>query len=215
MSEQLPPLTKARAIEILDQMIEFGPNLAIKASGYNVGQFFKLLSRESDLMNLYLANQQLYTEIKAVEVIDIADSPGDPAVAKNKILSRQWFAGRILHKKYGDKLSVDHTHTVDIKGAIEEAKNRAYKVINVDPLDRLPVIPQVELAPIDEEARARRERNLERTDPTFVPAPAKGQDLIAWGEELVGSLPISAQPVVFDHEGDDPSEPPEEVDIFS
>lgn len=43
----------------------------------------------------------------------------------------QWLASKRLRQIYGDKLDVNHTHTINIKDAMEAARNRA--LIDVTP----------------------------------------------------------------------------------
>lgn len=208
-----PPINDALAISILTDMIELGPNQAIAKTPYSRGEFFHYISKSPSLMNLYLANQELYAEIKAVEVIDIADSGEDAQTVKAKIMARTWFASRILHRKYGERLHVDHNVAVDIKGAIADARRRAdiavqYAAGEIAELPQREGVAIPEVVSIDYEGRRGNKGASVAIDGTFVSdAPAYKKPLV-WAGELIDKLPEESKPEGF-------VKPSEEVDIFS
>jgi hypothetical protein len=206
-NEPMVPMTEQLAIQILDDMIEVGVNPAVKSRGVTIGDFFKFMTRNPDLMNLYLSSQQTRAEVVADEIVGISDTELSLDRAKVKIMARQWFSSRILHRKYGDKLQVEHSGTVDMKGALEDAKARAGTVIDVSTQKH--AIPSVLSVP-DHPGYDRRkdEQFTARLHPGFPLSPLPGEDLVEWGENIVGSLPLDNQPIVVD-------EIDEDIDIFS
>lgn len=56
----------------------------------------------------YARAKAMRGEALAEEVIDIADTEPDPAVAKVRIDARKWYAGKV-NQQFGDKATVEHT----------------------------------------------------------------------------------------------------------
>ena len=57
-------------------------------------------------------------EFYAAQVISIADTEKDPAIARNRMDARKWYASKVAPKKWGDK--VDISATVEVTGASTE-----------------------------------------------------------------------------------------------
>ena len=90
-------------------------------------EFFRSVSKSPVLARLYADSQRMKAELIVEEMIDIADTEVDVVRARNRIDARRWYASKINYKKYGDKLDVQLTHTVDISGALTEARQRSHR----------------------------------------------------------------------------------------
>lgn len=63
------------------------------------------------LVAQYARAREAQIEGEMDEMIEIADAEEDPAKARVRIWARQWKAGKLKPKKYGDR--VDHTHSIE------------------------------------------------------------------------------------------------------
>lgn len=60
----------------------------------------------------------------AEQTIDIVDTDPDPKAARNRMHARQWLASKLNRQKYGEKVEVAHTHTLDMGAILAEAEAR-------------------------------------------------------------------------------------------
>lgn len=185
------PFTEEEVRSILVDSIDIGISKALKKRFRKAGPFFDILGSRPDLMETYLKSQQTYAELKANEVVDIADDELFVDRAKTKIFARTWFSSKVLHKKYGDKLEVEHKGVVDIRGAIEEAKKR---VAALDVEDAEVIEPKL----LDEAG--------EKLLSTIVDLKNNAFDEEC--EEILDALPDEAKSIAMDKEA-------KEDDIFS
>ena len=58
----------------------------------------------------------------------IVDTEQNPQLAKVRADHRRWLASRLCRDKYGDKLEVNHKHTIDIGPALLEATKRMQSI---------------------------------------------------------------------------------------
>ncbi len=64
-------------------------------------------------------------------VIEESRSDGDPQAVKNRMNALIWAASKMKPDKYGDRLDISMTTTVDIRGALEAAKKRIHDVLDI------------------------------------------------------------------------------------
>lgn len=67
---------------------------------------------------------QAYSEAIVEECINIADTEEDAKKAKNRIDIRTWIASRYNRARFGDKIDIDITKTLDISPALADAIKR-------------------------------------------------------------------------------------------
>ena len=67
---------------------------------------------------MYAHARDVQQEFYAAQVISIADTEKDPAIARNRMDARKWYASKVAPKKWGDK--VDISATVEVTGASTE-----------------------------------------------------------------------------------------------
>ena len=83
------------------------------------------LSEVPDAQEKYDKARVINTETLAEDVISIADTEIDPARARNMIEARKWYASKLHPSKYGERIDINITKTVDIGSALIEARSRA------------------------------------------------------------------------------------------
>lgn len=116
----------ATTIKSIIQSIYDGQSLArsLRALGINIQAFFEAMYSNVELANEYNKAQQARAELLVDEIIDIADHEEDNFRAKNKIDTRKWYAGVMQPGKYGQRVDINLNHTVDINGALSDARGR-------------------------------------------------------------------------------------------
>jgi predicted HicB family RNase H-like nuclease len=108
------------------QDVECGQPLtvAVKNSGITLNQFFVAIKEHPGLAELYQEAVKNRAEVYVAETITIADTDPDPQSARVRISARQWAASRENPDKYSEKLNVEVTHKIDLRAAMEAARNR-------------------------------------------------------------------------------------------
>ena len=182
------------ALSVIEQTVETGISVALKKFKIKKVEFFRYMNSRPDLMNMLLANQALRTEIKADDMHDVASNEPNLDRARMILSTTQWTASRILHRKYGDRLSVDVTQSIDVKSAsLEAARKRSEKFVAQEkaPSANIPHIVLEDLAP--ELAN-------------FGEVPHKVidgvEDALAWAEAAIKTLPAISQPIPLTEEDD-------------
>ena len=84
------------------------PNTVCKSTVFN-----KLASEEW-FVEMFEKAAQARAHAVVDELIDIADNTPDPAVARNRIHARQWYAGK-MHNKYADKQKIEHEGGITVE----------------------------------------------------------------------------------------------------
>lgn len=90
--------------------------------------FFLALKKDAELSAFYDACRKIRIEElleTCVTEVDQASNKLDLEKAKIKLHHYQWKAEKLIPEAYGNKVQIDVNKTVDIRGAIEEAKTRA------------------------------------------------------------------------------------------
>lgn len=77
----------------------------------------------------------------ADQTLAIADNTFDPTLANARIKARQWLASKLNRAKYGEKVEVAHTHTLDLGKLLAEAEARL--VTSAAPIPTTPAIIDV------------------------------------------------------------------------
>lgn len=115
-----------KAREIIESIINEKLSLdkCIRERGINPNEFFQCIYRVPSLQQDYYRAQQARAELLADEIIDIADTELDANRARVRVDARRWYASKMQPQKYGDRIELNVTETVDIRGALAEAKAR-------------------------------------------------------------------------------------------
>ena len=104
----------------------------------------------------------------ADDLIDLADQYVDVQKARLKSDNIKWLLARRAHKRYGDKLDINMHQTVDIGGALIDARKRALQpASNLQQISDAQVTDYVRIA-------QRAHSDIESSE------PVAGQDCDAW-----------------------------------
>jgi hypothetical protein len=79
------------------------------------------LNKYKEFSEAYSYARERQQEKFAAEVITIADTDPDPARARNRMNARQWYAGKVSPKKWGDRVGVDLDAKIELSSAPSEA----------------------------------------------------------------------------------------------
>ena len=85
---------------------------------------FRWRSDYPEFGKAYLIAQELYTDALIDEAGEIVDTECNPQLAKVRSEFRRWLASKLNRSKYGDKIDVQHSHTLDITSIISKALER-------------------------------------------------------------------------------------------
>lgn len=121
----LPATTTALVETIIDDVLA-GSTLkqALKTRAMTAQQFARVLQGDKQAASAYARAAELRADLMADEIISIADSDSDPAKVRNQIQARQWLASKLNAKRYGDRIDLNVTQTVDIGATLAEARAR-------------------------------------------------------------------------------------------
>jgi hypothetical protein len=97
---------------------------ACKSLKIKRGSVYNALLRHPQLLDVFALAREANAEAMADETIKIADSEKDAQKARVRVDVRKWIARCNNPKKYGEKLDLNVTQTVDIVGAMSEANAR-------------------------------------------------------------------------------------------
>lgn len=102
------------------------------------------------IMAEYSRAREIKAEIHVGQIIDIADNDPDPNSARVRIDARKWYASKIVPKQYGDRVDVNHNHTIDIGQALSDARSRAALISPLKQVDQVEPIEFIDSAQGDE-----------------------------------------------------------------
>ncbi len=85
---------------------------------------YRWRSQYPEFGKAYLYAEEEHTDALIDEAGQIVDTELNPQLAKVRAEHRRWLASRLNRKKYGDKIELNHKHTLDIGPILEEASKR-------------------------------------------------------------------------------------------
>jgi hypothetical protein len=114
------------AVKDAIKKISEGKTLKSQLVAYNLHpmDFFAAIKRDAALFDNYALARESRVELLVEELIEIADTEPDPNRARVMIDTRKWYASKMRPDKYGERLDVSVSGSVDIRGALEDAKRR-------------------------------------------------------------------------------------------
>lgn len=116
---------KHRVLQAFELVIDQGIRAALDTVGLSFTQFYRVLDAFPELSASYSRLKETRVDRLVDETIEIADTEPNPFKAKVRIEARQWLASKLIPKTYGDRLDLNLQTTVDLRGALEEAKSRS------------------------------------------------------------------------------------------
>lgn len=81
-------------------------------------------SKHPEFAKLMADAEALRADSLIEQTLSIADNTFDPALANVRIKTRQFIAGKLNRAKYGEKVEVSHTLTLDMGAILAEAEAR-------------------------------------------------------------------------------------------
>ena len=120
------PAHKSAMIDKIIELVLDGKPLkeAVKSHGIDVYSFGRLLQKDKAAAMAYARAVEIRADILADEVVHLADGDGDPAKVRNQMQARQWLASKLYAKRYGDRIELNVTQTLDISSTLAEARAR-------------------------------------------------------------------------------------------
>jgi len=97
---------------------------ALGHNGTRIRAFYRMIEEIPLLDQEYMRAQRAQSEIQVSEIKEIADTEPDPNRARVMIDARKWYASKMTPHKYGDRIDLNITQSVDISAALLEAKKR-------------------------------------------------------------------------------------------
>lgn len=105
--------------------------VALANMGLTGASLNALLSSDRELAVAYARALEIRADLYADEIITISDDETkDPHRARNQIQARQWVAGKHHAKRYGDRIDLNVTQTIDIGSTLAEARSRLLRPIS-------------------------------------------------------------------------------------
>ena len=126
MANELSLIDRRAAIEsVIEQVLDGKPlREAIAYAGIGITTFNKWLQSDKEAATSYVRATELRADLLADEALHLADGDGDPAKVRNQMTIRQWLAGKLNGKKYGERIDLNVTQTLDISATLIEARAR-------------------------------------------------------------------------------------------
>lgn len=130
MTNDLTTPTANPLVHDIIQRILDGSSLkdATKQCGIDVFKFNRMLQGDRAAAQAYARAVEIRADILADEALHIADNENDAAKARNQIGVRQWLASKLYAKRYGDRIDLNVTQTIDIGNTLAEARARLLPV---------------------------------------------------------------------------------------
>jgi hypothetical protein len=129
-SHKLPAISAAR--DVIEACANGLPlKASLREAGLTAADFNNVLSSDRELSVAYARATEIRADLLADEVITIADCEAtDPQRARNQIQARQWLAGKLHAKRYGDRIDLNVTQTIDIGSTLAEARSRILRPVS-------------------------------------------------------------------------------------
>lgn len=129
MAEMGDAVSHARAENVI-RLVGEGASLqdSCTRSDISVFKFKSILDRVRSLALSYARARELRADLLADQIIDIADSDGDPQRARNRIQARQWLASKHAQSTYGDRIDLNVSQSLSITDVLAEARARRQRL---------------------------------------------------------------------------------------
>lgn len=144
------PLTRDTVIAIMAKVLEgdIGLKEAVRVHGLTLGEFNWYLQKDREAAAAVARAMEFRADVLVDETISLADGGGDPAKVRNQILVRQWAAERYNRKKYGERIDLNVTQTVDVSATLAEARARIARPVRDQLSDEAAQVVDVQAKPV-------------------------------------------------------------------
>lgn len=146
---------KERARQAIEA-IASGDTLKSALANVNLSawQLNYVLQGDRELALAYVRAQEIRADLLADEILTIADNEAkDPHHARNQINARQWIASKHHTRRYGDRIDLNVTQTIDIGSTLAEARARILRPVSdqliIDHEETQVIEPKITLKPSD------------------------------------------------------------------
>ena len=155
---------QTRVEAIIKRVLEGMPiKDAIKGYFAGTGDFYDCISSERELAVRFTRAMEMRAELLVDELVTIADSDDDPQRVRNRLDVRKWIASKMLPKKYGERIDLNVTQTIDVSDALKEARARMIRPMHDQLTQQQPqvidITPVSVSEPRDKESRKAVESN--------------------------------------------------------
>ena len=137
-----PPDVQPDEAKILD-LLANGQTLAkaCDSVGLSTGQFMQRLPSRTSLATAFVCARDAGAEVLADSLLGLTDTEADVNRARLKSDNIKWILSRRHAAKFGDRIDVNVNTTIDLTGAITEARNRLRPVRDqeADVIDVTPI----------------------------------------------------------------------------
>ena len=106
----------------------------LKENGVDTKSFFHLVNTVPSITEMYTRVRALRADLMADAVLEVSRSDlneRNPNAARNQMNALTWLASKLKPELYGERIDLNVTQQVDIRGALEEAKSRIRDVIAI------------------------------------------------------------------------------------
>ena len=118
-------LKDSKVADVISRVLNGSPlREAVKQAGLTPDAFHYRLSSDRTAALAYARAVEIKADLLADEVVHLADGDGDPAKVRNQMTARQWLASKLHAKRYGDRVDLNVTQTIDIGSTLAEARAR-------------------------------------------------------------------------------------------
>jgi hypothetical protein len=124
---------KRQAAEAVIDTLANGASLrsALADAGLTANEFNRVLQDARDLAIAYARATEIRADLMADEVITIADCEvTDPQRARNQMQARQWLASKQHSRRYGDRIDLNVSQTLDVSVTLAEARARLLRPVS-------------------------------------------------------------------------------------
>ena len=132
MSTNISTVTSdPRTAQVIELVLDGFPlREAIKRAGLTPNAFAYRLQKDKSAAIAYSRAVEIKADLMADEVVHLADGDGDPAKVRNQMAARQWLASKLYAKRYGDRIDLNVTQTLDIGSTLAEARSRLLRPVS-------------------------------------------------------------------------------------
>lgn len=128
--------------------------VALANMGLTGASLNALLSSDRELAVAYARALEIRADLYADEIITISDDETkDPHRARNQIQARQWVAGKHHARRYGERIDLNVTQTIDIGSTLAEARARIVRPVSdqltIEHEETQAIQPKITLKPSD------------------------------------------------------------------
>jgi len=96
----------------------------LRELGITARKFYEYVDSNPELASNLARAEQAWAQNMASEIVSIADEDPDAQRARNRIDARKWVASKLYASKFGERIDLNLTGTVDLTAAIAAGRQR-------------------------------------------------------------------------------------------